>query len=340
MAALSVCVLVPSVLSLTALSTNAAALLAALLALVAATTLLPAPRPSRHRAAPSAANTATSPPAAIPSALSSSLSVSPTAFVSLYRCGLLLSTAVAILGVDFVVFPRRLAKTEQLGVSPMDAGVGGFMFAAALTAPVARRLSFSPSLLDSVRRQLPVLALGGLRLLVVKLANYQEHVTEYGLHWNFFFTLAAGRSPPQPSTAQHSHSTASQRLISMSPSLTLSLLGCCLRCSCGVCSERAERRLLPAAVSARLWRTGLRAVVHSPVGAVTRRAERVHTARPPLHVARAEQRGSGQRGGLPGAVSHRAATRTRNDEADRTGRRTHTALARWRGEAAGRSFIR
>jgi phosphatidylinositol glycan class W len=90
----------------------------------------------------------------------------------------------------------------------MDAGVGGFMFSAALTSPFARRSATSPlplplPLLSSVKRQLPVLALGCLRLLAVKLANYQEHVTEYGVHWNFFFTLAAGHSHPHTS-----HSTA------------------------------------------------------------------------------------------------------------------------------------
>ena len=185
-AVLSACVLVPSTLSLTALSSHVPSLLATLLCLLLVLCLassLSSPRAERPSRATDGAASASS----------------ATLFVSLYRCCLLLSTAVAILGVDFVVFPRRLAKTEQFGVSPMDAGVGGFMFAAALTSPAARRSGPAgrpptSSLLASVRRQLPVLLLGCLRLLAVKAANYQEHVTEYGVHWNFFFTLAAGQS--------------------------------------------------------------------------------------------------------------------------------------------------
>lgn len=41
-------------------------------------------------------------------------------FLSLYRASLLLTTAVAILAVDFPAFPRRFAKTETYGISPVS----------------------------------------------------------------------------------------------------------------------------------------------------------------------------------------------------------------------------
>lgn len=38
-----------------------------------------------------------------------------------------------------------------------------------------------------------LLYLGFSRMLVLKLLDYPEHVSEYGMHWNFFITLACIR---------------------------------------------------------------------------------------------------------------------------------------------------
>ena len=188
-----------------------------------------------------------------------------TAFLSLYRVSLLLSTAVAILAVDFSIFPRRLAKTEEFGLSPVGRSAlpphsllppplsaatdcsrplcgaadgrrcrrlhllrcphllpgpprsppppssAASPLSCALSEAAQSLLTSSPSacgcsaegrpssvassssssLSSLLRRCVPLVVLGLVRWLSVWSSGYQSHVTEYGVHWNFFFTLAA-----------------------------------------------------------------------------------------------------------------------------------------------------
>ena len=132
-------------------------------------------------------------------------------YLTVTRTFVNLFTAVAILGVDFSVYPRRLAKTELYGSGLMDIGVGAFLMAHGVTSPEARESPSSPSSKDpsredqggvssilrlvavTLRQTLPLLVLGIARLVSVKWTGYQEHVTEYGVHWNFFFTIATVR---------------------------------------------------------------------------------------------------------------------------------------------------
>ncbi|EGV94927.1 phosphatidylinositol-glycan biosynthesis class W protein [Cricetulus griseus] len=102
-------------------------------------------------------------------------------------------TAIAILAVDFPLFPRRFAKTELYGTGAMDYGVGGFIFGAAMVCPEVRRKCIVGSRFNYLRKSLysvwPLVFLGMGRLVVIKSIGYQEHLTEYGVHWNFFFTI-------------------------------------------------------------------------------------------------------------------------------------------------------
>lgn len=119
---------------------------------------------------------------------------------------MLLMTAVAILAVDFPVFPRYLAKCESFGVSlvrsihmplfiqlnsrmflwtdnsahtQMDIGVGSFVFSQGLSSagPMLRDPNYLsaaalPKIVKATRKVLPILALGLARVLLVKGTEY------------------------------------------------------------------------------------------------------------------------------------------------------------------------
>ena len=75
----------------------------------------------------------------------------------------------------------------------MDCGVGSFVVMNGLAGSSWQHSGKASRVLF---KTLPIILLGFLRLAAVKVTGYHEHVTEYGVHWNFFFTLAVVMAVP------------------------------------------------------------------------------------------------------------------------------------------------
>lgn len=112
-------------------------------------------------------------------------------FITNVRATINLITVIAILAVDFKIFPNQFKKQLKYGYSLMDVGVGLFIYANAIVAPEikTRRHSLRKSIIDTI----PLIILGIGRYVATTVTHYSVSVTEYGAHWNFFITLAFTR---------------------------------------------------------------------------------------------------------------------------------------------------
>lgn len=121
---------------------------------------------------------------------SSSDELKRPSFLSIHRSSVYLLTTIAILAVDFPIFPRKYCKTETRGYGWMDLGAASFVIIAGWTSSLSPPGISSHSVVKkAIKKCAPLLVLGVIRLLTNKGLEYQEHVSEYGVHWNFFFTL-------------------------------------------------------------------------------------------------------------------------------------------------------
>ncbi|XP_066153426.1 uncharacterized protein [Euwallacea fornicatus] len=109
-------------------------------------------------------------------------------YITNCRATINMISVIAILAVDFDIFPSRYSKTHRTGFSLMDVGVGLYVFANAIVAPEVR--GKKDSIKSSIKGSLILLILGILRLVLTKVTHYKVSKIEYGEHWNFFITLA------------------------------------------------------------------------------------------------------------------------------------------------------
>eukprot|EP01029_Cantina_marsupialis_P030518 TRINITY_DN8294_c0_g1_i1.p1 TRINITY_DN8294_c0_g1~~TRINITY_DN8294_c0_g1_i1.p1 ORF type:complete len:441 (-),score=58.33 TRINITY_DN8294_c0_g1_i1:55-1377(-) len=107
------------------------------------------------------------------------------------RASVIMSTCIAILAVDFNVFPNGFAKTEWFGFSLMDVGVGVFVTvnAGGQSLYLDKSNGHWSQHVKHILSAAPLVVLGVLRLIFTKMLDYKVSVGEYGVHWNFFFTL-------------------------------------------------------------------------------------------------------------------------------------------------------
>lgn len=111
-------------------------------------------------------------------------------FLTFYRSTISYLTFIAILAVDFKIFPRSFAKTEVQGYGLMDLGAASFCISGGMVSSFAKGRR-NHNGMHVVKKSIPLLVMGIIRLITTKGLEYQEHVSEYGVHWNFFFTLSA-----------------------------------------------------------------------------------------------------------------------------------------------------
>lgn len=107
-------------------------------------------------------------------------------------------TCATIMAVDYPkIFPRKLCKTEDAGYSFMDSGVALVMIFSGMTnALVVKQHCKNPippfikGLQKAISGNKTVVFAASLRFFLLSGIDYHDHVTEWGVHWNFFVTIA------------------------------------------------------------------------------------------------------------------------------------------------------
>ena len=179
--------------------------------------------------------------------------IPPLPALTTYRAHMMLMTVLAILAVDFPVFPRSLVKCETFGVSlvssffgpwhsflqvnifvQMDLGVGSFVFSQGIVSaiqlikdPAYLTSPILPKLLRVTRKSFPIIVLGCIRVVLVKGSDYP--VIHFLIFFPFFCLHLLGAWNGIRTTLEFFHHACASSYhtgFTSSPSFTLSHSPC------------------------------------------------------------------------------------------------------------------
>jgi hypothetical protein len=108
-------------------------------------------------------------------------------YLTAYHSLVSLMTFVAILAMDFHVFPRRLCQDENSRLQ-ID-GSGRHLVCHSVWDLHTHKAPGKEQLHKCLLHLLPLILIGVIQIITNKSLEYQEHVSEYGVHWNLFFTM-------------------------------------------------------------------------------------------------------------------------------------------------------
>ncbi|XP_052242547.1 phosphatidylinositol-glycan biosynthesis class W protein-like [Dreissena polymorpha] len=95
---------------------------------------------------------------------------------------------------NFIIYPKYFYKSRLYGTTLMDLGLGFYVISHAMVANEARGIFLKASVWSTFikvcKDVIPLVFLGLARYFATSGFGYHVPVQEYGVHWNFFFTLA------------------------------------------------------------------------------------------------------------------------------------------------------
>ena len=110
----------------------------------------------------------------------------------------MLGTTTAIIAIDLPsIFERNHSKSEEFGISVMDSGVALITILAGISSRKARpwnqytqKINICKELYLTIGLSIVPIYCGFVRIVMISNVDYQEHPSEWGVHWNFYTTIS------------------------------------------------------------------------------------------------------------------------------------------------------